>query len=107
MVRELLIVVAFRFGAQALGHTGSVVVAPGLSCNTACGILLDQGLILCPLHWQADSNHCTTREDPEEIFFFQSMCFGLNSTLSVTNFISLGLGLCIDRIELTIKAPVS
>ena len=35
--------------------SGSVVVAHGLSCSAECGILLDQGLILCPLHWQADS----------------------------------------------------
>ena len=51
---------------QQLWHTGSVVVAcrlqnmgllvvvPGLSCSTACGIFLDQGLNPCPLHWQVD-----------------------------------------------------
>ena len=27
----------------------------GLSCSVACGILPDQGLNLCLLHWQADS----------------------------------------------------
>ena len=59
-------------GAQALGYIGfnscgtwaqqaSVVVAHGLSCPEACGILLDQGLLdqglfdPCLLHWQADS----------------------------------------------------
>ena len=26
-----------------------------LSCSEACGIFLDQGLNLCPLHWQMDS----------------------------------------------------
>ena len=25
-----------------------------------CGIFLDQGWNLCPLHWQAILNHCTT-----------------------------------------------
>ena len=35
------------FASRALGH--------GLSCSTACGIFLDQGSDLCPLHWQADS----------------------------------------------------
>ena len=30
-------------------------VVPGLSCSAACGIVLDQGLNLCPLHWQSDS----------------------------------------------------
>ena len=34
---------------------GSVVVVHGLSCPVACGIFLDQGLNLWPLHWQADS----------------------------------------------------
>ena len=34
---------------------GSVVVVHRLSFPSACGIFLDQGLNLCPLHWQADS----------------------------------------------------
>ena len=42
-------------GAWALGARASVVVAHGLSCSVACGILPDQGSNLCPLHWQADS----------------------------------------------------
>ena len=36
-------------------RAGSVVVAHGLSCSTACGIFPDQGSNPCPLHWQADS----------------------------------------------------
>ena len=36
-------------------RAGSVIVAHGPSCSTACGILPDQGLNPCPLHWQADS----------------------------------------------------
>ena len=36
-------------------RSGSVVVAHGPSCSTACGIFPDQGSNLCPLHWQADS----------------------------------------------------
>ena len=31
---------------------GTVVVAHGLSCPAVCGIFLDQGSNLCPLHWQ-------------------------------------------------------
>ena len=34
---------------------GSVVVAHGLSCPSACGIFPDQGLNPCPLHWREDS----------------------------------------------------
>ena len=36
-------------------RAGSVVVAHGSSCSTACGIFPDQGSNPCPLHWQADS----------------------------------------------------
>ena len=41
--------------AHGLQSAGSVVVVHGLSCSEACGIFPDQGLNLCPLHWQADS----------------------------------------------------
>ena len=36
-------------------RAGSVVVAHGPSCSTACGIFPDQGSNPCLLHWQADS----------------------------------------------------
>ena len=36
-------------------RAGSVVVAHGPSCSTACGIFPDQGSNPCALHWQADS----------------------------------------------------
>ena len=36
-------------------RAGSVVVAHGPSCSTACGFSPDQGSNPCPLHWQADS----------------------------------------------------
>ena len=42
-------------GAQALDCAHSVVVAQGLSCSKACGVIRDQGSNLWPLHWQADS----------------------------------------------------
>ena len=42
-------------GSLALEGASSVVAAHRLSCSVASGILLDQGLNLCPLHWQADS----------------------------------------------------
>ena len=67
-VLKLLTVVAslvaehgLYLGAQAsvvvsgLWSTGSVAVAPGLSCSTACGIFLVQGSNLCLLYWQANS----------------------------------------------------
>ena len=66
-VRGLLIAVASRCGARALGAWASVVVACGLqsagsvvvahrfSCSVACEIFPDQGSNPCPLHWQEDS----------------------------------------------------
>ena len=43
-------------GARVLGHTGSRILAKwlvlGLSCSLVCGIFLDLGSNLCPLHWQ-------------------------------------------------------
>ena len=41
--------------APGLEGPGSVVVVPGLSCFSTCGMFLDQGLNPCPLHWQVDS----------------------------------------------------
>ena len=43
------------WGFGSCGYTGSVVVAHGLGCPSACGIFLDQGLNSCPLNWQMDS----------------------------------------------------
>ena len=40
---------------QALGAWASVVVAHRLTHCLACGVFLDQGSKLCPLHWQAYS----------------------------------------------------
>ena len=42
-------------GFSSCGTWASVVVARRPSCSAACGIFLDQGSNLCPLHWQADS----------------------------------------------------
>ena len=38
-----------------LWSKGSVAMAHGLSCLVACGIVPDQGLNPCLLHWQVDS----------------------------------------------------
>ena len=43
------------FRLQQLQFQGSVAAAYQLSCSRACGIFPDQGLNLCPLHWQVDS----------------------------------------------------
>ena len=60
VVHELLTAIASLVADQGSRMCqlcmGSVVVAQGLSCRTACGIFLDQGLNLCPLHWYVDSS---------------------------------------------------
>ena len=64
VVHRLLTVAASRCRAQALGAQAQQLWLPGskatalehrLSCSTAGGILPDQGLSLCPLHWQMES----------------------------------------------------
>ena len=41
--------------APRLCSTASIVVAFGLGCSVACGLVPDQRSNPCPLHWQADS----------------------------------------------------
>ena len=49
-------------------RAGSAIVAHGPNCSAACGILPDQGLNPCPLHWQADSQPLCHQGSP--VFFF-------------------------------------
>ena len=49
-------------------RAGSVIVAHGPSCSAACGILPDQGLNLCPLHWQADCQPPYHQGSPSQHF---------------------------------------
>ena len=42
--------------APSIYSTGSIFVAHRLSCSVACELLLDRGLNLCLLHWQAHSS---------------------------------------------------
>ena len=54
-VRGLLVVVASLVAKHRLWVVSLIVVACGLSCSKACGILQDQGSNPCALHWQVDS----------------------------------------------------
>ena len=49
--------------------SGSVVVAHGPSCSTACGIFPDQGSNPCPLHWQADSQPLCHQRSPPFVYW--------------------------------------
>ena len=50
-----LFVAACRFSLVVVTGGYPLVVLHGFSCPTACGIFLDQGLSLCPLHWMVDT----------------------------------------------------
>ena len=67
--RASLTIAASLVGSTASRRAGSVVVARGPSCSTACGILPDQGSNPCPLHWQADSQPLRHQGSPEFDFF--------------------------------------
>ena len=49
-------------------RAGSVIVAHGPSCSTACGIFTDQGSNPCALHWQADSQPLRHQGSPQYPF---------------------------------------
>ena len=51
-------------------RAGSVIVAHGPSCSTACGIFPDQDSNPCPLHWQADSQPLRHQGSPTKFFNF-------------------------------------
>ena len=54
VVHRLLIVVVSLVEPR-LYRAGSVAVEQGLNCPKKYGIFQNQGLNLCPLHWQGDS----------------------------------------------------
>ena len=60
--RRLLITVASLVAALGRPSPGSAVVAHGISCSAAGGILPDQGSDPCLLHWQVDSLPLSPRE---------------------------------------------
>ena len=63
-VCRLLLALASLVAEHRLQSADSVVVALGLSCPETCGIFPDQGLNLCPLHWQADSQPLGHQRSP-------------------------------------------
>ena len=58
---------------------GSVIVAHGPSCSTACGILPDQGSNPCPLHWQADSQPLCHQRSPKLTYFNRKINLAVHS----------------------------
>ena len=51
-------------------RAGSVAVAHGPSCSTACAIFPDQGSNPCPLHQQADSQPLRHQGSPHSIILY-------------------------------------
>ena len=62
-------------------RAGSVIVAHGPSCSTACGIFPDQGSNPCPLHWQADSQPLRHQGSPTVILLKVSLYHSSAQTL--------------------------
>ena len=60
---------ASAVAAHGLQSTGSVVVMNRLSCSLACGLLLEQILNPCPVHWQADSQPLDHQGKPLHFLF--------------------------------------
>ena len=63
-VHRLFTVAASHVAEHSLGAKASVAVELGLNCFVACGIFVDQGSNLSPLHWKQILNYWTTREAP-------------------------------------------
>ena len=68
-VRGPLTIAASLVAEHRPRRAGSVIVAHGPSCSTACGILPDQGLNPCTLHWQAESQPLRHQGSPRLILF--------------------------------------
>ena len=75
--RAGLIAVAVLVSGPGPWSTGSAVVAHGLSCPAACGIVPDQGLSSCPLHWQVGSFATEPPGEPPRLTFLPGqLCNG-------------------------------
>ena len=61
-------------GEHGLESAGSVVWVHGLCHPVACGIFPNQGLTLCPLHWQVDSYPLYHQGSPRRCFLRPVMC---------------------------------
>ena len=66
-VRGPLAITASLVAEHRYRHAGSAIVAHGPSCSAARGILPDQGLNPCRLHWQADSQPLRHQGSPRVI----------------------------------------
>ena len=80
-VRGPLTIAASLLWGTGSRHAGSVIVAHGPSCSTACGNFPDQGSNPCPLHWQADSQPLRHQGSPRLLFFYVSGATVLRNSL--------------------------
>ena len=78
-------------------------MAHGPSRSAACGILPDQGLNLCPLHWQADSQPLRHQGSPSTviltILILPISDRGISLHLFVSSSVSFG-SVCFQSIDL-------
>ena len=62
-------------GLQQSQHAASAGAAHRLSCSSARGLCLDQGLNLCPLHWQVGSYPLYHQRSPILVFIYLNCMF--------------------------------
>ena len=88
----------FLIAEHCLQGMDSVVVALGLSCSTICGVLKDQELNPCLLHWQEDSLPPSHRESSKLKFF---RMFSVNHQFSFPEAVTINRFLCILSVCIT------
>ena len=84
-VHWLLFAVISLLAAPGLSHAGSIDKVHRYSYPTACGIFLDQGSNLCPLHWQVDSLPLSHQGSPKSDFTFAKLWFPICKTALLTD----------------------
>ena len=101
----LLLVASLSFGALALEHTG-------FSCTAPCGIVPDQGLNPCPLHWEVNSRPLDHQGSPEakvlNVHLFQSteVINGGDRMLDVARLIKNRKDHSDDRLQVPDRLPM-
>ena len=74
VVHRLLTAVACLVAEhRLLGVGASAAVAHQLSCSMSCGIFLDRGSNLCPLHWQVASYPLYHQGSPKKSFLLKEI----------------------------------
>ena len=86
-VHRLLTGVVSLIAVHRLQSTVAIIVVPRLSCSVACGILPDQGLNPCRLHWQTNSLPLNHQRNPLILFYTSDLYLQILKNISCIVFI--------------------